>query len=110
MATIYELPVKSDLPSYQFQVDLDGATYGFGFTWNESAEAWFMSLSDVDGNPLVTGVRVVVEFPLAARSTMDSLPPGVLLAVDTSGQHLDPGLGDLGSRVRVQYLAVGEDG
>jgi hypothetical protein len=110
MAKIYELPCKSDLPSFTFQVDLDGRTFGFEFTWNERVESWFMALSDADGNALVSGVRVVVDFPLAARSTNDALPPGVLLAVDTAGEQQNPGLADLGGRVRLQYLAVGADG
>jgi hypothetical protein len=110
MAKLYDLDISSSLPSYTLQVDLDGATYGLGFVWNAVAGAWYMSISDVDGNPLVAGVRVVVDFPLAARSTLPGLPPGVFMATDTSGAHKDPGLGDLGSRVRLRYVAVGSDG
>lgn len=110
MAKIYDLDVKSTLASYTLQVDLDGSTYGLAFAWNDYAGAWFLSIADADGNPLVCGVRVVVDFPLAARSTLAGMPPGMFIATDSSGAHQEPGLGDLGSRVKFQYLAVGEDG
>lgn len=108
--TLYDLPVQTTLANFSFQTDMDGKTYGLQFTWNERFGAWFMSLFDVNGNPLVCGVRVVVDFPLAHRGTNPALPPGIIIAQDTTGAHQDPGLNDLGTRCIVQYVAVGSDG
>lgn len=112
---LYDLPIQpstagSTLPSFKFQCDLDGQTYGLQFVWNERFGAWFMSIFDVNDNPLICGVRVVVDFPLAFRSTLAGLFPGMLIALDTSGQHIDPGLNDFGTRVLLQYIATGSDG
>lgn len=106
MASTFTLPINSTLPDFTFEVDLDGATYGFRFRWNVRAQAWFMSLSDDGGNPLLTEQRVVVGFPLGKRGRNASLPPGTLWALDTSGLDEDPGLTDLGTRVLVLYFAA----
>jgi hypothetical protein len=105
--TTVTLPCQSDLPHFVFQCDLDGQTYGFEFEWNERVSAWFGSLLDVAGNPLISGVRIVTAFPLFnARSVSATLPPGKFMAVDTSGQDRDPGLSDLGVRVQILYYGA----
>lgn len=105
------LPCQSTLPHFTFQCDLDGVTYGFEFEWNERVGAWFMSIYDVNGTPLLSSLRVVVGFPLAARSRyMTAMPPGAFVATDTSGQNQDPGLSDLGNRVQILYFSTVEDG
>lgn len=102
------LPLRSDLPHYSFRVQLDGEMYGFAFWWNYGISAWMMSISDPDDVPLAVGIRVVVDFPLAARFADSRLPPGTLLAIDTTGRQEDPGLEDLGARVIIVY-ATAED-
>lgn len=104
------LPLRSDLPHYSFTVTLDGGTYGFRFWWNYSCSAWVMDLSDSNGDPIVTGVRVKVDWPLFARYADSRLPPGQLIAQDTTGAQQDPGLEDLGSRVVLLYFTAEETG
>lgn len=107
----FTLPCASSLTDFSFQCELDSVTYGFRFRWNERVAAWFMDISDVAGNELVSGMRVVVGFPLAANTRYNAaMPPGALIASDTSGQDLDPGLGDLGGRVQILYYSVADDG
>src|SRR4029077_4906590 len=115
------LPLRPDLANYQFQIQLDSVTYGFRFFWNERDPSWVMSITDVSGNELISGVKVVVHWPLgkiAGYST--ALPPGILIAVDTSGAGLDPGgptvtasgalTSDLGNRVQVVYFSKSDLG
>ena len=33
------LPCRTDLPSYTFEIDLEGRTFGFSFRWNDRAAA-----------------------------------------------------------------------
>jgi hypothetical protein len=108
------LPLRPDLANYQFQVELDAVTYGFRLFWNERDPSWVFDITDVSGNEIVSGVKVVVGFPLAKRFAHLALPPGVLIAFDTSGMHQDPGgpvvtstgdlTSDLGNRVQILYF------
>lgn len=100
------LPIDSSSPHYEFQTTLDGTTYGFEFRWNTRASAWFFSILDSAGNYLLSELRLIVGFPLAERTRNENLPPGILIASDTTGGGADPGLNDLGSRVKLIYFPV----
>lgn len=102
------LPVHSDEPHYTFQVELDGATYGFEFLWNPICPGWVLSIYTGDDQPILTGLRVVVDWPLTGRFADSRLFPGALMAVDTTGQQLDPARDDFGSRVLLRYFTAAE--
>lgn len=99
----FEIPLRSDLPAYQFLFDLEGKTYQLHFQWNARMGQWFISVKKQDGTDIVSGVRVSVERPLFRRFASDDMPPGQFLFIDTSGQQDDPGEGDLGARVILAY-------
>jgi hypothetical protein len=110
MATL-PLPTDPELTHFDLQVVLDGATYTLEFYWNDRDSGWFMDVRTEDGTPIRTSIRVTVGLPLAARARgVKGMPPGALLAVDTSGEGRDPGLGELGSRVQLEYFEVGGPG
>lgn len=102
------IPLRSDLPHYTFQVELDSASYEFEVRWNEAAAGWIMSIFTSDAQPLITGLRLVVDWSLAGRYADARLPPGKLIALDTSGAHADPTRNDLGSRVILLYFSEAE--
>jgi hypothetical protein len=101
------IPTRSD-PRYQIEVELAGANYLFDFEWNDRAESWFFDVSDQSYTKLLSGVRIVVGFPLWTRYRNPRLPSGDLSAVDTSGAGLDPKLEDLGDRVLLVYTPIDE--
>lgn len=102
MATLV-LPVRSDVPFYDFEIDLEGRTYRFEIRWNGRAEAWFLTIRNSAGDILVAGRKIVLGAGLAGRSRTEGLPPGVLVAVDTTDSDVDPGRYDLGRRVLLVY-------
>lgn len=109
-----EIPLRSDLPRYDLQVQLDAVTYTLELHWNTREAAWYMNVRTEDGSDIVNGIKVVVDFPLGRRTPNPLRPPGVFVAVDSSGQHLDPqwdddlSVGDLGDRVSLLYYSAQE--
>lgn len=88
---------------------LDGRVYQFEFEWSARSRHWFVSLSTADGDPIATGVKVVAGWPLFRRWRWDDrAPPGVVVALDTSGANEDPGLEDFGTRVQLVYYDADE--
>lgn len=88
---------------------LDGAFYGIRLRWNRRAACWFMDLSDATGAPLASGVGLRLGAPLTMRlRTRPGMPQGVFGLVDTTGSGVDPGLDELGQRVRLVYLTAQE--
>jgi len=97
------IPTRTDLDNYEMSVELDGATYQFIFAWNYRDQAWYFSIADSDGVPIASGVRIVVDWILLKHISDSRKPPGTLVAIDTAGTGVDPGLTELGDRVQLMY-------
>ena len=97
------LPLRADLTHYNFETELEGRTYGFELRYNERDAGWYLSLYTGDGEPLLSGRRVLLGAPLLARTRDLRLPPGELEAIDTAGEGQEAGLGELGARVQLLY-------
>jgi hypothetical protein len=95
---ILQIPTRTDSDNYSVNVLLEGQTYAFTFVWNYRGSFWEMSIAGVvDGLAVCVGANLL-DFVAAAGK-----PPGQFVAVDTSGQSLDPGLHDLGGRIVLLY-------
>lgn len=101
MATL-TLPTTDEAEAFTFEVSLEGTLYLFALAWNARDSAWYMAISDADGAPIATGIRVVVDWPLLKGVADSRRPPGEIFALDTTGTG-DPGLADLGGRVSLIY-------
>ena len=108
---LLEIPTRNDLPSYEQAVKLDGTQYILALYFNPRIDngngKWFITLADQNRNMLVGPVPLVASWCLFDRFTDLVQLPGTLFCFDTSGQELDPGQFDLGSRVRLFYLEAG---
>lgn len=70
---VLEIPFQADTPHYTQQTELDGKTYTLEFEFIEREGFWMLHIGDQDGNPLVCGIKLVVDWPLLRRDV------GVLL-------------------------------
>ncbi len=105
MATF--IPFVPGMVNYRLVTTIDGVTYIFDTRWNARDAAWYFDLLEEDETPIIYGVKVVLGTYLGRRSTHSFFRGGVLAAWDTSGQDLDAGIDDLGSRVQlVHYSAL----
>lgn len=102
------IPCRPDLTWYDMQVVLEDVTFTLEFRWNAVEECWYMDLKAEDDDPIVTSVKVVVDFPLCNRVNDPRRPSGYFMANDTANLGEDPGIADLGDRVRLLFFTAGE--
>lgn len=102
------IPCKPDLTHYDMQIVLSKVTYTLEFKLNTRDGTWYMNVQDQTEDPIISGARIVVDWPLAFRTTDPRRPNGVFIATDTTGKQLDPGEGELGGRVQLQYFDAAE--
>lgn len=102
------IPCDPTSTHYDLQVTLDGAVYTLEFRWNTRDAAWYMDVKTAAGDPVVSGRRIVIDFPLGQRSRDPRRPPGTFVALDSSGKGAEPGIGDLGARVQLIYFEASE--
>ena len=102
-----EIPVRSDLPAYTNTIELELVQYTLSFNWNRRIAKWFMDIGDKDGNPLVSGIKLLSGFPLKYKFLNPGLPPGEFFILDTANQNRDPQQDDLGTRTVLLYRESG---
>ena len=107
---VLTLPVDSENPSYEFQVDLEGATHTLRFDFNTRAGLWQMSLLDaaaenlvIGSVPVLTGVSLFSNYKAAP-----GIPPGDFVAINEADPGADAGRDDLGSAVKLFYAESGD--
>lgn len=94
---------------YEQITQLDGFEYLLRFIWSDRESRWYLNLYDQDENPLALGIGIKVGWPLLHRFKDPRLPPGLLMAVDTSGAGIDAQAPtDLGDRILLMYV-TGDD-
>lgn len=89
--------------SYEQRTELDGEEWLLSFRWNARIDRWFMSISALDGTPVLTGACVSLNIPLNRRAV--SGPPGAFVALSETAQEDPPGLLELGARVKLYYIS-----
>ena len=102
--TVVEIPIPTKgVDNFTFSISLDYARYTFLFVWNYRGSYWSMSIADAVGSPVVQGVCVRVSVDMLEFVSATNRPQGSLVAMDTAGAGVDPGLNDLGQRVILLY-------
>lgn len=105
---IFEIPVDAIYPVFEQVVQLDGVSFTFRCNWNKRAERWFLSIYDVDGEPVVLSVGLCPDMELLAGYRMVGRPAGELILLDDGEPQRDPQRDDLGGRARLYYLDAAE--
>lgn len=100
---LIEIPVRSDLKAYEFQIELDGLIYTLGFRYNERMGRWLMDISDVVEEEILNGIVLLTNVPLTDDYLKDGLPPGRFICDDRTGKNRDAGEDDLGNDIRLLY-------
>ncbi len=102
---ITKITTQQGASAWNQRVILDGAAYLLDFNWNGREGAWFISLSDAEGVPLVMSRKVVTNRPLFGRfKFLTGMPAGDLFALDPSGQIQYASYTELGSAVELFYF------
>lgn len=106
------LPIVPSIAHYDFDVEIDGASYTFEFHWNARDAAWYFDLFEVDGQAIALGVKVVLGVPLARTCRHPLVTEGAFLAYDrtgsASGRGVDATFDDLGTRVLIAHVSSAE--
>lgn len=102
----YEIPVGSD-QAQRFVTELGGASYEFFLQFNERSSVWELSLKAYGASDwLILGAPMLLDVDLLSPYSYNI---GRLIAIDTSDSDVEAGVSDLGSRVKLFWIAPGEE-
>lgn len=99
---ILEIP-KLPSSNYEFRIDLEGSTYNLSLKYNKRENRWYLNIKDEQDNPIVMGIKMVLNTSLVERFQDDRLPPGTLFLLNQTDINVDPGLEDFGTEIILLY-------
>jgi len=103
MATL-EIPVRSDLPAYKFEIDLEGDVFIFFVRYNRRMDSWFLTIRAPQNAEIINSIRLCCGIDLLRGLAAEGKPKGALVVLDTTGANLDPTKSDLGTRHFLMYV------
>lgn len=79
---ILRVPTRTDNSAYRFTVELDSVVFRLLLVFNVRSDHWYLSIFDIDGNPLREGLKLVSNWPLTTTWTQQSRPEGELICAN----------------------------
>jgi len=100
---VFELPVRSDIPAYQFRQELDGSVYTLRFRWSERSCRWIMDIADEQNTDIIVGLPIHTERDVKSRFVGEGVPPGDFISLDLAGNQRSPDRDTFGTDVKLFY-------
>lgn len=96
-----QIPIRP-YPFQRITITLSRRSYDLEFFWNARDGAMHMSIFR-DDVILISGLKMVIDWPLTRYYAITEAPPGEFYLVDTDGKGR-PALEDFGDRVLLVYV------
>jgi hypothetical protein len=88
------------------EIVLGAAVYRLRLAWNTRMELWTLDLSTRAGDPILSGIPVVLNYDLIGRFADARLPRGFIVAFDSTQSMATIGRLDLGRTVPLLYVPL----
>lgn len=98
-----EIPLRNDIPSYEFKTELESVLYTFSVRWNERMATWIMDIGNDQGEPIICGIPLLTSVNMLAPFNNELLPPGIFVMYDESGEEKNPDRSNLGVNIKLLY-------
>lgn len=102
------LPLFPAKAAYRYRLPIAGREYVLRFVWRERPASWYVDIGLTDGTWLARSQRVCTGWTLFSWVRDERMPPGTFYVYKRGASLEDPGLDDLGARVRIVYLDPAE--
>jgi hypothetical protein len=93
-------------PSFRQRVQLDGNFYDMLLDWNERDTCWLLSFYSLDGSPIVTGIKLVINYELLRQHKVNGMPAGSLVLLPVKDTIAFCGYEDLGFNCKLIYTVL----
>jgi len=109
--SVVEIPIDPTIPFQSITIPLSGSSYKLSFKYNTRLDTWFMDILSSNGSQLLSGCKLCLGVLISESHTIEGLPPGVFVLVDSKDTTEDEfGRYELGSgrRVRLVYGEISQ--
>lgn len=101
------IPIKNN-PNHTIIIELDNRLYKLGFLYNTLRSFWSLTIWDEDDIMLISGIKIVANYPLLFSHKNNSLPLGNFYCEITSKSSLITRNSFLSGEAKLLYLTQKE--
>lgn len=94
--------------SWKAQITLSNIIYVLEFKWNALNEYWSMNIYDENEEPIIFGIKVVVNWNLTEQFVSARMPPGDIVCQNILGEWNKIIRFDMGEIAELFYYEEGE--
>lgn len=102
------IPLESN-PSLTFTSSVEDSTYSFRLRWNSREKSWRLDIREIDGTPIVQGLKLTPNQNLTLGYKDPRLPTGNFYILDEDGVGNRPTLDSLGDIQKLLYYTKDEE-
>jgi len=101
-----EIPLRKDVPSYSFRIDLDGTTYTMAIHYNERMDRWAMDFRTENNEDILIGIPLLLGTSLLARFRDSRLPDGDLFMINIEDETVEGNRDNFSVNAKLIYEPV----
>ena len=101
---IIQGPEQTDRAEILFGATLGGREFDMKLTWLPCQSFWEFEMFSAAGVPLLVGIKVTANIDMLQPYSDSRMPPGLLVAHDTTNKQQDPTRNDWQQRHRLVYV------
>jgi len=101
-----EIPLRNDIPSYSFRVDLGITTYTLAIHYNARMDRWTMDFKTENNENIVTGIPLLLGTSLLRRFQDERLPNGDLYMINIENENVEGNRDNFGTNVKLLFEAT----
>jgi hypothetical protein len=105
MVFIETIPLRSDIFLYKFKINLSNVIYNFTLRYNGRMDRWILNIDDISGNQLISGLVLLVNRNLLNQYPTLNLMSGLLAAVDSTNNFIQPTQFSFGENNYLVYIS-----
>lgn len=106
--SVLNLPVQLKTEDWDQTTELDDEVFGIQFRWQSRYEAFYTGWLDAEDARILSGSRISTGTIMSSSYFRDALPAGQIQVVGQEGNETDPGVDDLGDKVKLPYMNAAE--
>jgi len=97
-------PEQSDKPELRFGAVMGGREFDMTLVWRPEQEFWTLAMVTAGNERVLDSIRVVANLDMLQPYSDSRMPPGQLIAHDTTLLQQPPGRNDWRERHRLVYV------
>jgi len=101
--SVLKIPLRSDVGSFEFSIEIENNIYFFELKYNARAERWILNIFNFNREALLLGIPLLTDTDLISQYPIEGLFENLIFMYDKLGLQRNATRDDLGKDIIMLY-------